>query len=126
MDIGELVRTELAPYMNDYADAITLEGRTYLLPRELVQTFALAIHELTTNSVKHGALSKEGGKLKVSWGLDPELLLEWTETGLTEIKKPAKQGFGTNLLTRILPAQNVEVDLRYRDTGLNAKISRGK
>ena len=31
----------------------------------------MAIHELATNSAKHGALSVEQGRLKVSWTIDP-------------------------------------------------------
>jgi hypothetical protein len=42
----------------------------------------MALQELSTNAVKHGALSNEVGEIRISWGLDatktpPHLHLRW-------------------------------------------------
>ena len=45
-------------------------------------TLAMVIHELATNSVKHGALSLDAGMLEISSTSDEQdLILTWAETG---------------------------------------------
>ena len=71
---------------------------------------SLAVHELTTNAVKHGALAgNHGGRIAIKWhltgrGKSRELSFEWVEKGSDgPAAKPARHGFGMELLTRILP-----------------------
>ena len=66
----------------------------------------LALHELTTNAVKHGALTNSG-KIHVAWRLNGDgtsLHFDWTEkNGHPIATAPSREGFGMELLTRILP-----------------------
>ena len=48
-------------------DNIEIEGEPVSVVPELAQSMALILHELATNAVKHGALSKPSGHVKVSW-----------------------------------------------------------
>jgi two-component system, chemotaxis family, CheB/CheR fusion protein len=79
-----------------------------MLGFEPVQTLALAIHELATNAIQHGALKGDDGKLEVSWrtrsnGDDGALLtLEWRETGVTEMPPQNRAGFGRELIEQAL------------------------
>lgn len=88
-----------------------------------VQTFALALHELATNALKHGALSRPDGQLKVSWSLDSgkgaerRLRVDWCETGapapaalperspIGPDPSPPGRGYGRELIERALPYQ---------------------
>ena len=79
-----------------------------------VQTFALALHELTTNAVKYGALSSPVGRLAVSWARIEEdgerwLRVDWRETGVTDVPHPSAParggGYGRELIERALPYQ---------------------
>ncbi|WP_304621088.1 PAS domain S-box protein [Paracoccus sediminilitoris] len=63
-----------------------LEGPAVRIRPAVVQTLALALHELASNARKFGALSGDGGELRVCWRVQDSasglrLLLEWQETG---------------------------------------------
>lgn len=123
MSLEHLVETEIDAYRASRVDAIHLDGPRVELPPNLVQTLALAFHELTTNSSKYGALSDEDGRLDIRWRTDDGLQIDWIETGLSGVTPPSSTGFGTTLLTRILAAQGAEVTMDYPDTGIRVRIS---
>ena len=81
-DLAHLVDEELAPYRTADAGRITVSGPDISLEPRTAQTLGLALHELSTNAAKYGALSDMSGRVKVAWELQPEnLVLHWTETG---------------------------------------------
>jgi two-component sensor histidine kinase len=59
----------------------------------------MVVHELATNSVKHGALSRDTGTLDLSGRTDEdEVHLIWSETGGPEINHvPEMAGFGSRM-----------------------------
>ena len=65
------------------------------------------VHELATNSIKYGALSKAAGTVDVSCTAhDGEVVIVWTETGGPPVgasDRPA--GFGNQLVTRSISGQ---------------------
>jgi len=70
----------------------------------------MAIHELTANAAKFGALSVYGGKVDVSWNVTIEatrriLRFDWVESGGPPVAQPERQGFGSMLLAHVLPVQ---------------------
>ena len=84
----------------------------------------MAVHELTTNAAKHGALSTFGGQVEVTWTVEekdgrPHLFFSWIERGGPRVTGPARQGFGSRLLQRVLITQlNAEVRMDYDEAGL--------
>ena len=88
----------------------------------------MAIHELTTNAAKYGALSVPDGRVHVSWDLiedgeDKKLFLEWTERGGPEVETPKRKGFGSTLLQRVLTTQcNAEVHFDFDREGLRFRM----
>ncbi len=66
-DLRRLVDEELAPYRDHDGDRVTVEGAAVLLPPNVAQTIALALHELVTNAAKYGALSRDSGRIEISW-----------------------------------------------------------
>jgi two-component system CheB/CheR fusion protein len=123
MSLEQLIETEIDPYRASQSESIRLDGPYVQLPPRLVQTLALAFHELTTNSSKYGALSRDDGQLDISWKAEQGLQIEWIETGLSGVEPPSSAGFGTTLLTRILAAQGADVTMDYLDTGVRVRIS---
>ena len=106
----ELLRFELEPYDDTTGLRIKLEGPTVSLPAILAVPLGLAFHELATNAVKYGALSDIAGVLTVKWRLAYEegrnmLHIEWTESNGPPVAEPKREGFGTRLLNKALPAQ---------------------
>jgi two-component sensor histidine kinase len=73
------------------------------------EQIGLALHELGTNAVKHGALSVPTGVVTIRWGLEtgetqkPVLRITWEEVGGPRIEQPQRQGFGDVVLTEIVP-----------------------
>jgi two-component sensor histidine kinase len=70
----------------------------------------MALHELTTNAAKYGALSAEEGHIAVVWRVvntkkETLLSIEWIETGGPRVKRPTRRGFGSELFERVLPYQ---------------------
>ena len=102
--LHELLQTELAPIL----DRIDISGCDALLKPKAAQSLSLLFYELMTNSSKHGALSKRGGRVTAGWEIkDAELgrlfCFRWQEHDHGIIRPPARQGFGTKLLTRLVP-----------------------
>jgi two-component sensor histidine kinase len=102
--LGDLLTVLLAPY----DDVGAFSGRVRVaVPRMGVgevaaTTLALIIHELATNSVKYGALSRDAGLLDVSCTApDNEVTIVWTERGGPPVVAPSGSGgFGTKLIRR--------------------------
>jgi two-component sensor histidine kinase len=102
--LHELLQTELAPV----ADRINVSGRDALLKPKAAQSLSLLFYELMTNSSKHGALSKHEGTVTAEWEIKDSdsgrlFCFRWQEHGHEIIKPPTRQGFGTKLLTRLVP-----------------------
>jgi hypothetical protein len=67
--IGDLLREELAAYLPDADQGhdIRMAGPEVVLGVDAAQQLSIALHELTTNSAKYGALSVHGGVLDLLW-----------------------------------------------------------
>ena len=121
VDFGELLRSELTALGVAFgmADRVTLDGPADVpLRSATVQTLALAIHELSTNAVKYGALSATAppsAHLTVRWHVErpntddpPVLHVDWREDGVVtpQVGAPARGGgYGRELIERALPYQ---------------------
>jgi two-component sensor histidine kinase len=84
----------------------------------------MAFHELATNALKYGALSNEGGRVRIRWDVisdaaQPRLRVVWTESGGPSVTPPSRTGFGTRLIERGLAAElGGSVSLSYPRTGV--------
>ncbi len=119
----ELVDIELAPFQNDIGSRICVSGPTLTIPAETAVSISLVLHELTTNAVKYGALSKVDGSVKLVWKtaqIDAVryLLLDWIESGGPPAKPPVRRGFGSVLIERSFGPSNSVV--KYDPKGLTA------
>jgi two-component sensor histidine kinase len=114
---------ELAPYRE--AEKITLNGPEVALRSAAAQSLALAIHELSTNAAKYGALSSIDGRLVVEWALaDGRLTIDWQEMDGPPVAKPERRGFGTNILLGSVEKQlSGVVKMDWNSSGLRCRIS---
>ncbi len=111
--LRELVEVELKAHGDGRTetDKVTIEGPPASLPAIAAQAVALAIHELATNAVKHGALGQSAGKLAVTWaveedGTGPRARLAWRESGIVLPEGgSSRKGYGRELIERALPYQ---------------------
>jgi two-component sensor histidine kinase len=112
-----LLKAELAPFVSEgdaeFGTRAELEGPPVLLPPTAAQPLAMAVHELATNAVKHGALSTPGGRVAISWHLTGQgnaparaLVLRWKESGGPPVAgAPAGRGFGSRVMTTVVRGQ---------------------
>lgn len=116
--LGELFSLELGQYQTPDGANVVIKGPPVSVGPMVAQMLALAVHELATNSAKYGALSK-GGSVAVTSTLEGEgaessLVIRWRETGGPPVKPPMRQGFGTSLITKVVPrALKAKVVMEY-------------
>ncbi|WP_027528608.1 PAS domain-containing sensor histidine kinase [Bradyrhizobium sp. Ec3.3] len=109
--LDELVHMEMNSLGVTDSSDVSIGGPNLALPRDSVQMLSLALHELGTNSIKHGVLNGSGGTLEIRWKLastdKPALRLEWSERRrkLAELVVSHRHGFGRTLLEQALPGQ---------------------
>jgi two-component sensor histidine kinase len=125
IDLASLLADEMLAHAVHEGDTLVMKGPTVLLKPRAAESISLAIHELTTNAVKHGALRDKDGKIAVKWrvsGSDGEkrLLFEWAERAPNNhFSRENGDGFGMELLARILPHDlGAKTDIEFRKSGV--------
>ncbi|GEL41785.1 hypothetical protein MEX01_23760 [Methylorubrum extorquens] len=95
-----------------------------MLPSELAVPVGMALHELTTNALRHGALAHAEGRLQVAWWVEEGPAgrvfgWHWNEHDGPPAAHPTREGFGRNLLDKVLAAQTgADVDVAFAPDGL--------
>lgn len=120
-----ILRDELAPYRRDDGANTRLSGPAISLSPKLALTLGMAIHELTTNAAKYGALSTECGRVEVVWHIDQarRLRINWSEIGGPPVEAPSRSGFGRLLLERVVASDlDGAVRLTFAADGLRCEI----
>jgi PAS domain S-box-containing protein len=121
VDLVSLVEEELLAHAAHDGRQVQISGPEVALGQKTAERISLAIHELTTNAVKHGALTNGAGQIRVSWknGGD-RLLLRWEESGVKLRSRSIKrEGFGMELLRRSLPYDlHADTKVELRPKGL--------
>jgi two-component sensor histidine kinase len=106
ISVGELLQAELEPYNHDVPGRLNLDGPMILLDSAQAVALGLAVNELATNALKHGALATVRGRLDVRWRLEGNhLILEWREADGPEVRTSALESFGSRLLRRLIEGQ---------------------
>ena len=65
--LRELVRSQLAAYIDRGGGQVAIEGPDVALKPEAAQNLGLALHELAANAAKFGALSVPDGRVSIIW-----------------------------------------------------------
>jgi two-component sensor histidine kinase len=111
--IGALLRLEFdedesAGRGEPRRERVNIAGPAVRLRNSMVQTLALAVHELAANARKHGALSIAGGRLRIGWRLEQRenrswLVLNWLEETPRRPGAPAaSKGYGRTFIEHAL------------------------
>jgi PAS domain S-box-containing protein len=121
---GDIVHSELDAFDDGSEGRIRLHGPPVEINAQNAVSLGLALHELTTNAAKYGALSVHDGKIDLTWRetitAERRLLdFDWVESGGPAVKAPERQGFGSRLLNFVLPGQiQAKVTIDYHPGGL--------
>ncbi|QHL90358.1 PAS domain-containing protein [Sphingomonas changnyeongensis] len=111
--LAELVRRATGPVAPGSNRLRAAGPHAELTPKAAVAV-VMALHELSTNAVKYGALSLPDGRIDIGWRLDGQrLLLDWRELGGPPVARPSSRGFGIRMIERALAsdlAARVRID----------------
>jgi len=112
----------VASYLN-VEERLSIDGPDLRLRPTAAVSYTLAMHELCTNALKHGALSAPGGRVEVAWELEggdeSNIHLLWREVGGPKVTPPARKGFGSKLIQRAVSSElGTPVTMRFEPTGL--------
>jgi len=127
VNLADLVHNQLAPYAT-IANTL-IGGPDVTLTPTTTQAVAMALHELVTNAVKYGSLSSPSGRVSVNWdrlnsdNAGTRVKIEWRESGGPPVVKPPKLGYGTSLISELIPHElGGTVDLAFSADGVYCKI----
>ena len=129
VDLRELMSGSLAPYTGVGPERVILRGEDVVLRPRAVLTLAMAVHELTTNAAKYGALSVPGGRIEIHWqpvrgdNGRPMLRIDWIEQGGPSVTAPEQRGFGSKLIEGSIAAElGGTARLAFDSQGLRCEI----
>ncbi len=115
-DLRTLIRAKFEPFGQFRAN---LDGSDVRLPANVARNLSLVFHELVTNAIKHGALSRPDGRIEISWQTDAEgMTLQWKEQGGPHTSPPEQRGFGTRLVVSCMRSLGGRVDAEFPPEGL--------
>lgn len=123
-NIKELVCVHLAQSIDPTSTQIEIDGPPLSISADAGQNLGLALHELTTNAAKYGALSVLDGTLTISWRVEAgQVTFKWEEAGGPAVTPPERNGFGRLLLEQLVgPSLNGSVSIDFVEEGVRCKI----
>lgn len=123
-EVRWIVGLTLDPYQTGLDHPLRISGPGAQLDARAASSLCMSIHELATNSIKYGSLSKADGTVDVNWTVDDDgLHIRWVERGGPAVGPPVKPGFGTKLLRGMIEHDlEGKVVIDYQCDGLECAI----
>ncbi|NUQ18632.1 MAG: PAS domain-containing protein [Sphingomonas sp.] len=128
VDLASLIEDELIAHAAHTDGQVRISGPAVALDPRAAERMSLAVHELTTNAVKHGALINDRGQISVSWKRTNgggELFFSWIEKGVdVDLERVRGDGFGMELLRASLPYDlQAQTTVDLQPTGLRFELT---
>ncbi|MFN4099977.1 MAG: HWE histidine kinase domain-containing protein [Pararhodobacter sp.] len=123
VDLRRVISSAIGAH-DDGSRRFRIEGPDLRLNAGAALALSLALHELSTNASKYGALSVDTGLLSITWTLkqrEDALFLQmiWEETGGPPVTPPTHRGFGSTLIEEAVAAETGgTARLDYRPAGI--------
>ena len=110
-----------------FSERVHVSGPAVALSPSGVQTFALIVHELSTNAAKYGAHSNDTGEVTVQWslggnGVSGYMDFSWKERGGPPVKPASHEGFGLSLITAMGSNPSAEPVIDFAPEGFSCWI----
>ncbi|WP_083457006.1 PAS domain-containing protein [Pseudomonas sp. CMR5c] len=120
MEMTAFIGSVLQPFGARCRFSGTLEH----VPGTLANLLALLLHELATNSVKHGALSVVEGEIDIRWAShEGWLSLDWHEQGGPAIlAPPLRHGYGCELIDELAIVAGGAIERHWCPEGLRVAL----
>jgi two-component sensor histidine kinase len=125
--IFDLIRSQIALYAENRLESVTVAGENAFLRPNAAQYIGLALHELTTNALKYGALSRDDGTIVARFETSPSTpsfyRFSWREMSSAQMREPRGRSFGLIMLTEVVPASvGGSAELTVGSQGLNYEL----
>lgn len=126
--LQEIVAQSIEPYRGVGENRLRTRGDEIRLSPRMALALSMALQELATNAVKHGALAGSAGQVEITWSLDisaqpARLHMRWQETGGAPVKAPQHRGFGSRLIERSLASDlQGQVKIEFDPAGVVCTI----
>lgn len=130
-NIKVLVEEAMSPFSATFGNRLSLHGSDFISVEFMgAVSVTLALHELATNSIKHGAWAAPRGSVAIAWGEDSDgtVMLGWTESAGPADSGPLGTGFGMELLRRLAAIENGKSQFERRPDGIHfvMKVRNGR
>jgi len=123
-DFRQLLNGVLSPHDRE-PSPFRLDGPDLRLHPSQAVSISLALHELTTNAIKYGALSTQEGGVELTWNFAQNgkgvrfLSLLWREHGGPEVTEPERLGFGSTLIRQTFASQDgAKAHIEFKAEGI--------
>ncbi|NJO36492.1 MAG: PAS domain-containing protein [Rhizobiales bacterium] len=124
--LEDVVARAVAPHSAGSRVRIAAGQPSIWMPPRQALAITMALHELSTNAIKYGALSSKSGHVHITWTMLEDgngFRLIWCEQGGPVVAAPSRRGFGSKLLERGLKQDlNGEVTIEFRPSGVVCTI----
>jgi PAS domain S-box-containing protein len=122
-DLRQLIRDQLLLGSVDEM-RLTAQGPVVQLEPQTALHMALMLHELGTNAIKYGALSRRQGRVVISWTVEGGMLrLRWMERGGPPVRAPSSPGFGMTLIEQSVKGEGGDARLSLEADGIVWEIA---
>ena len=123
LDLASLVERAVLAQAPDPARFQVQHGGLRLRARAC-NPLALVLHELTTNAIKHGALSPSNGRVELHASVQADhFLLEWIERGGPAPRADAAPNLGRELIEGLVGHElDGQVDFALHEAGLRCQL----
>lgn len=129
IDLRELVALVVAPYRYD-GNSVRTDGEAHAITAEKAHSLGMALHELTANAAKYGALSNDKGRVEVRWRVEnvggdgQRLWIVWQELDGPPVAAPSRRGSGLQIIEEGLRYElGGDADVYFEPSGVRAEIS---
>jgi PAS domain S-box-containing protein len=124
--LDELVQAQLAFIPDSLGARVVTSGPRLRIASHGAQALGMALHELSTNSLKYGALSVPEGQVQLHWEV-PEgggWSVDWREHTPNPVEPPKHKGFGHRVIVDMVSsAFGASVELDFSAPGLHWRLT---
>ena len=124
VEIADLIRSQLSHLGRALDERVSFDGPRVVVTPSAAQALGMALHELSTNAIKYGALKNDGGHIHIGWTVKPvdghrQFELTWREEGGPRVEQPTRTGFGRMVFEQMTGhALQGDVSIAYDPEGL--------
>ena len=119
LQFEHLARSLLLAYAPLGEGQVSFHGGDVTLSSSTITALTLLLHELATNSVKHGSLGSETGKVDLSWRLSDgfDFSMIWQERGGPLVTPPLREN-GAGIVSKLIAASGGTLHFDWQADGL--------